>query len=165
MLWPASLQNDLASQPATFQDQEGDGGKLTNIFAQKTGRPFRGKNRKTQTGLLFRTGNQVALDLALLIQGEEVFFQSQEKILCFPGSQGRIDFQTGKRRPLAGCFTDSGEFLLEPRFGVSERQRIQSANIGTHEWFAKQIDSMRRGDIPLPEEAGSRLVGGTISKL
>ncbi len=125
MLGPAPLQNDLASPPATFQDKKGEDGQLTNVLAQKTGRPFHGKNGKPETGAFFRTRRQLTLSLAFLVQREEVFFQSQEEILCFPDSQRRIDFQTGKRRALAGCFTNSGKFLLEQRFGVTRRKWIQ----------------------------------------
>ena len=56
-----------------------------------------------------------------------VLFQSLQEILRFPGRQGRIDFQPGKRGALAGYFPDSDEFLLEQRFGVTERPWIQLA--------------------------------------
>src|SRR5688572_22827112 len=145
MLRPAPLQHDLTSQPTTFEDKKGESGKLTNILAQKSGWPFRRKYRKTETRTLFRTSSQVALDLASPVQGEQVFFQSQEEILCFPSGQGRIDFQTVRGRALADCFTDSVEFPLQQRFGVTERQWIQLGNIGTQQWFAKNIDSDAHG--------------------
>src|SRR5687767_3765583 len=96
---PAPLQHDLSSQPTTFEDKKGESGKLTNILAQKSGWPFRGKDRNTETRSLFRTRRWVPLNLPFPVQGEQVLFQSQEKILCFPRSQGRIDFQTIRRRP------------------------------------------------------------------
>ena len=121
MLWPTALQNDLTSQPATFQNKEGGCGKLTNILAQQPGRRFRGKNRDTKTSSQTKTSRQFTLNLALPVEGEDVLLQAQEEILCFPGGQGRIDFQTGNGGSLAGCYTDSGKFLLQQRFGVTER--------------------------------------------
>jgi hypothetical protein len=162
MLGPAPLQNDLISQPATFEDKKGSGGKLTNILAQEPGWRFRREYRKTEARSLFRISGQATPNLAFRVQGEEVLFQSQEEILCFPDSQGRIDFQTGKGRPLAGSFPDPDEFLLQERFGVSQRPRIQLGNIGTQQWFAKQIDSDAPGRYSLPEHMGWRLLGRTI---
>lgn len=88
--------------------------------------------------------HQFALNIAGLVQAEELVFQTQEEILGLPGGQGRTDFQAREGRSLAGCFTDSEELLLQARFRVAERQRIQLANIGMLERFAKQIDSNRR---------------------
>ena len=165
MLRPAPPQNDLTSQPATFQDKEGEGGKLTNILAQEPGRPFRGENRKTETRSAFRTRSQIAPNLAFPVQGEQVFFQSQEEILCFPGSQGRIDFQSGKGRPLASSCTDSDKFLLQQRFAVTERPWIQLANIGTQPWFAKQIDSDAHGRYLLARRYRVAFTGPVNSKI
>lgn len=81
-----------------------------------------------------------------------------------PGSQGRTDFQAGKWRSLAGCRTDSGEFLLEQRFGVTERQWIQLANIRRQQSFAKQIDSIPP-EIPLACKEGLAFSGPNNPKI
>ena len=165
MLWPAPLQNNLTSQPATFQHKERGGGELANILAQKPGGPFRRENRNTETGPVLRSTSQVTLNLAFRVQGEQILFQPQEKILRFPGRQGRIDFQIGKGRSLAGCFTESEKFLLEQRFGVTERPWIQCGNIGMQQWFAKQIDSEAQGRYLLARKYGVAFTGPNNSKL
>src|SRR5687768_14922289 len=70
MLRPASLQNDLISQPTTFQDKEREGRELTNILAQQSGRPFRRKYRQPETGSLFRISREVVANLAFPVQAE-----------------------------------------------------------------------------------------------
>jgi hypothetical protein len=70
MLWAAPLQNNLTSQPAMLQDKKREGGKLTNVLADKTRLPFLGKNRKSQTGSFFGTGNQITVNPAFLVQGK-----------------------------------------------------------------------------------------------
>lgn len=113
-----------------------------------------------------RINKQITLNVPFLVEGEKVLLQTKEEILRLPNSQRRTDLQSRRRRSLARGLTESDEFFLEPRFGVSERQWIQLSQYPNARML-RQVDRflMRTSDTRLPAARGWRLLSRIKPKL
>jgi hypothetical protein len=128
MLRAARLETDVAPEPAAFQDQPRRRRELAEIFAQEPRRLVREKPIALPRMRFIGRRQQLARDIALLVDCKQILVEAEEKILGLPFLERGADPKTGNRKSLPKRLTRGGESVLQPRFQFCLQIRIKQTS-------------------------------------
>jgi hypothetical protein len=128
MLRATRLKADVAPKPAAFQDQPRRGCELAEIFAQKPRRFVREKPIAWPRLRFICRRQQLARDIALLVDRKQIFFEAAEKILGLPFLERRANPQPRNWHSLPKRPAGGGELVLQPCFQFCLQIRIKQTS-------------------------------------